>query len=54
MLFYPSGASKPTRVQGSFVSDGEVEKIVDFLKFNGGEAKYNEEDLKLDMQELVE
>ena len=43
MLFYPSGASKPTRVQGSFVSDGEVEKIVDFLKFNGGEAKYNED-----------
>ena len=43
MLFYPSGASKPMRVQGSFVSDGEVEKIVDFLKFNGGEAKYNED-----------
>ena len=43
MLFYPSGASKPTRVQGSFVSDGEVEKIVDFLKYNGGEAKYNED-----------
>ncbi len=43
MLFYPSGASKPMRVQGSFVSDNEVEKIVDFLKFNGGEAKYNED-----------
>ena len=43
MLFYPSGASKPTRVQGAFVSDSEVEKIVDFLKFNGGEAKYNED-----------
>ena len=43
MLFYPSGASKPVRVQGSFVSDQEVEKIVDFLKFNGGEAKYNED-----------
>ena len=43
MLFYPSGASKPTRVQGSFVSDDKVEKIVDFLKFNGGEAKYNED-----------
>ena len=43
MLFYPSGAPKPTRVQGSYVSDEEVEKIVDFLKFNGGEAKYNED-----------
>lgn len=43
MLFYPAGASKPTRVQGAFVSDKEVERIVDFLKSNGGEAKYNED-----------
>ena len=43
MLFYPSGASKPTRVQGAFVSDKEVEKIVDYLKSNGGEATYNED-----------
>lgn len=43
MLFYPSGASKPTRVQGAFVSDKEVERIVDYLKSNGGEAKYNED-----------
>ena len=42
MLFYPAGAAKPTRVQGAFVSDGEVEKIVDFLKANG-EVKYNED-----------
>ena len=35
MLFYPAGASKPTRVQGAFVSDGEVEKIVDFIKAEG-------------------
>ena len=42
MLFYPAGAPKPTRVQGAFVSDGEVEKIVDFLKANG-EATYNED-----------
>jgi len=46
MLFYPSGASKPTRVQGAFVSDKEVEKIVDFLKSNGGEASYNEDILE--------
>ena len=43
MLFYPIGASKPVRVQGAFVSDKEVEKIVDFLKSNGGEATYNED-----------
>ena len=42
MLFYPIGANKPVRVQGSFVSDKEIEKIVDFLKSNG-EAKYNED-----------
>ena len=42
MLFYPAGAPKPTRIQGAFVSDGEVEKIVDFLKANG-EVKYNED-----------
>jgi S-DNA-T family DNA segregation ATPase FtsK/SpoIIIE len=42
MLFYPAGASKPTRVQGAFVSDGEVEKIVDFIKAEG-EVTYNED-----------
>lgn len=36
MLFYPIGASKPVRVQGSFVSDKEVENIVDFIKKDGG------------------
>ncbi len=42
MLFFPTGAPKPTRIQGAFISDGEVEKIVNFLKANG-EAKYNED-----------
>ena len=42
MLFYPAGAPKPTRVQGAFVTDKEVEKIVDFIKSNG-EVKYNED-----------
>lgn len=32
MLFYPQGYSKPVRVQGAFVSDGEVSDVVDFLK----------------------
>ena len=45
MLFYPAGAPKPTRIQGAFVSDKEVEKIVDFVK-NNGEATYNDEILK--------
>ena len=45
MLFYPSGAPKPTRIQGAFISDKEVEKIVDFVK-NNGEATYNDEIIK--------
>ncbi len=43
MLFYPIGASKPVRVQGAFVSDSEVEKIVDFIKSSTGETKYNDD-----------
>ena len=42
MLFFPSGAPKPSRVQGAFVSDDEVEKIVDFVKSNGT-ATYSED-----------
>ena len=45
MLFYPAGAPKPTRIQGAFISDKEVEKIVDFVK-NNGEATYNDEIIK--------
>lgn len=45
MLFYPAGAPKPTRIQGAFISDKEVEKIVDFIKGNG-EATYNDEIIK--------
>ncbi len=32
MLFYPVGSSKPTRIQGCFVSDEEIERVVDFIK----------------------
>ena len=45
MLFYPAGASKPTRVQGAFVDDKEVEKIVDFIKSNT-DTSYSEEILE--------
>ena len=38
MLFYPGGYPKPVRVQGSFVSDKEVRKIVDYLKANHRET----------------
>ena len=43
MLFYPSGYQKPVRVQGAFVSDKEVQKVVDYLIDKNGNANYDEE-----------
>jgi len=41
MLFNPVGAPKPTRVQGCFVSDEEIERTVSFIK-SAGETVYDE------------
>ncbi|MBP2001056.1 S-DNA-T family DNA segregation ATPase FtsK/SpoIIIE [Paenibacillus shirakamiensis] len=41
MLFMPMGASKPIRVQGAFMSDQEVENIVEFVRAQG-QAEYDE------------
>lgn len=41
MLYAPIGAMKPTRVQGSFVSDDEVEAITEFIKNNYGVKDYD-------------
>ena len=43
MLFYPSGYPKPLRVQGAFVSDGEVSNVTEFLKEQNTDAGYNTE-----------
>mgnify|MGYP000857638131 CR=1 FL=1 len=43
MLFYPIGTNKPVRVQGAFVSDGELNKIVDFIKKQSIPVEYSEE-----------
>lgn len=43
MLFYPTGYPKPVRVQGAFVSDQEVQNVVDYLKKQYGETVYNTE-----------
>jgi len=43
MLYYPIGASKPVRVQGAFVSDTEVESLLDFIRQQGAEIEENEE-----------
>ncbi|MDU7253115.1 MAG: DNA translocase FtsK, partial [Clostridium sp.] len=43
MLFYPTGSPKPTRIQGAFISESEVEKVVACIKDEQGEAEYREE-----------
>ena len=41
MLFLPIGASKPTRIQGAFLTDEEVERVVDFV-ISQQKAQYQE------------
>lgn len=43
MLFHPIGLSKPLRVQGAFVSDGEVEALVEHIKTAYGKVEYSQE-----------
>jgi S-DNA-T family DNA segregation ATPase FtsK/SpoIIIE len=45
MLYQPVDAGKPTRIQGAFVSDPEVEGVVNFWKSQGG-PRYMEEILE--------
>ncbi len=41
MLYSPVGALKPIRIQGSFVSDKEVEAVCDFIRAQVGEGEYD-------------
>ncbi|MBQ8403072.1 MAG: DNA translocase FtsK [Clostridia bacterium] len=43
MLFAPVGCTKPMRAQGAFVSDAELESIIDFIKENAKKAEYSDE-----------
>lgn len=43
MLYHPSGARASTRVQGAFVSDSEIERVLEFIKENVGETHYSED-----------
>ncbi len=66
-LFLPIGAGKPIRVQGAYVSDSEIEAVVEFTKRQaepdyrqevvekaGGEAKEIDEDIGGDLELLVQ
>ncbi len=50
MLFLPVGASKPIRVQGAFLSDQEVEDVVDFV-ISQQKAQYQENMIPEDVPE---
>ncbi|AXH98753.1 DNA translocase FtsK [Sporosarcina sp. PTS2304] len=52
MLFLPAGASKPTRVQGAFVSDEEVEAVVDFI-IEQQKAQYQEEMIPTEVEHVA-
>ena len=43
MLFSPVGLAKPVRVQGCYLSDEEVERVVNFIKSQSDEKKYDED-----------
>lgn len=44
MLYSPLGSGKPLRVQGSFVSDEERERVIEFIKANSDcKAEHNDE-----------
>ena len=43
MLYYPIGENKPLRVQGAFISEEEVENVVDFIKNVDEEIDYSED-----------
>ncbi|MBC1548407.1 DNA translocase FtsK [Listeria sp. FSL L7-1434] len=52
MLFLPSGASKPVRLQGTFVSDEEIDAVVAHVR-SQGEAEYIFEEQELLVKESV-
>src|SRR5690606_517224 len=47
----PAGVSKPIRIQGAFVSDQEVEAVVDFV-IDQQKAQYQEEMIPTEVEEV--
>ncbi len=43
MLYYPLGENKPIRIQGAFISEEEVENVVEFIKKSDERIDYSEE-----------
>ncbi len=43
MLYFPLGDTKPTRVQGCFITPEEIDRVVNFVKNAAGEAHYDQD-----------
>ncbi len=54
MLFLPPGEATPIRIQGSFVSDDEINRVVEFVKAQGHAPKFDEKMADLDKPTEVE
>ncbi len=54
MLYYPVGVPKPVRIQGCFLSDGEIEKVVDYIKGNNATNYSDEVQQEIERQAVQE
>ncbi len=54
MLFSPAGAPKPLRVQGAFVDDKEIDRVVEFLKANNEVNEALGEEIMADIEREAE
>ncbi|GAQ26202.1 DNA translocase FtsK [Tepidanaerobacter syntrophicus] len=60
MLFFPVGAAKPLRIQGAFISEAEVEKLVNFIKnqkeplYEKNLSDFNEMEMKKNLAQTDE
>ena len=50
MLFLPIGVNAPTRIQGSFITDDEIKRIIDFT-INQQKAQYDESLMNLEVSD---
>ncbi len=54
MLYYPVGVPKPVRIQGCYLSDGEIEKVVDYIKGNNTTNYSDEVQQEIERQAVQE
>ncbi|MBO5395516.1 MAG: DNA translocase FtsK [Clostridia bacterium] len=54
MLYYPVGVPKPVRIQGCYLSDGEIEKVVDYIKGNNATNYSDEVQQEIERQAVQE